>query len=42
MDFKTDAKTTCPQCGDQTKKGTMNEEGVNYSVQVCSGCGWWG
>lgn len=40
MDFKKDAKETCPQCSGQTKKATANDDGVDYPVRLCSGCGW--
>lgn len=40
MDFKNNAKKTCPKCGNQTKKATKNIGGVDIPSRICSGCGW--
>jgi RNase P subunit RPR2 len=41
MDFKKDAKEgTCPMCSSPTKKATANQDGIDYPVRICTGCGW--
>lgn len=42
MDFKTDAKKTCPKCGSQTKKATINFEGIDIAGRLCESCNWSG
>lgn len=37
-----DTPGICHCCGAQTRPGKMREDEMDFPIEICTSCGWWG